>query len=39
MSLIEQLTQQISGQALSGLSQQLGADENTTNAAIGVMFL
>ncbi|MCB0837018.1 MAG: DUF937 domain-containing protein [Bacteroidetes bacterium] len=34
MSLIEQLTQQISGQALQSLSQQIGADPNTTNAAI-----
>ena len=34
MSLIEQLTQQISGQALSGLSQQIGADEGMTSAAI-----
>lgn len=34
MSLIQQLTQQISGEALKGLSQQLGADEGTTGKAI-----
>jgi len=34
MSLIDQLKDQISGEALSGLSQQLGTDEQTTQSAI-----
>lgn len=34
MSLLESLTSQISGQALEGLSRQLGADQGTTQSAI-----
>lgn len=34
MSLIEQLSQQLSGSALQSLSQQLGADQSTTSSAI-----
>lgn len=35
MSLLKELTQTLSGSALDALSGQLGADKNTTNAAIG----
>ena len=34
MSLIQQLTEQLGGQALQGLSQNLGLDEGTTGKAI-----
>ena len=34
MSLLQTLTEQISGSALSGLAGQLGADEGTTQSAI-----
>ncbi|MEL6675916.1 MAG: DUF937 domain-containing protein [Bacteroidota bacterium] len=34
MSLLDSLTQQITGSALSGLAGQLGADEGTTQSAI-----
>lgn len=35
MSLLEQLTSQLSGPALQGLTQQLGADEGAVSSAIG----
>ena len=34
MSLIEQLTQTIGGEALEGLSKQLGMDQGTTSSAV-----